>query len=180
MTSELSAATCKSHLLKIRDKSQLICSLAEEKLALALSAYDTVDRQIRRLDIDLLKNERSLYAGLRKELESSNSMESSTSSTPVPKDSDRFSPSGQLLTFWSALISLDPLVCLEYLKEHMQSNRGIQHNVQGHERPRDAKQSSPKKSSDSSVPIEHIDADPSEPKYCYCQRVSYGEVCIDK
>ena len=180
MTSESSAATSKSHLLKIRDKSQLICSLAEEKLALALSAYDTVDRQIRRLDTDLLKNERSLYAGLRKDLESSNSMEFPTSNTPVPKDSDRFSPSGQLLTFWSALVSLDPLVCLEYLKEHMQSNREMPHNVQGHERPRDAKQSSPKKSSDSSVPIEHIDADPSEPKYCYCQRVSYGEVCIDK
>ena len=105
-----------AHLMRLRDTSQQSISLAEEKLALALSAYDTVDRQIRRLDNDLLKNERSLYAGLRHELEGHDD----TLQTPVPKETDRFSPAGQLLTFWSGLVSLDPLVCLAYLQEHMQ------------------------------------------------------------
>lgn len=144
-------------LQSIRSLTNQAISSSEEKLALALSAYDTVDRQIRRLDTDLLKNERSLYAGLRRDWESGEA----APYTPVPKDTDRFSLPGQLLTFWSGLISLDPLVCLAYLNEHIQKSEGADKVAN--------------ESGGAVVPIE-MDADPSEPRYCYCQRVSYGEV----
>ena len=121
-----------------------------------LSAYDTVDRQIRRLDNDLLKNERSLYAGLRHELEGHDD----TLQTPVPKETDRFSPAGQLLTFWSGLVSLDPLVCLAYLQEHMQKQAPEPSTPPTH----------------ALVPLDTIEADPSEPRYCYCDRFSYGDI----
>ncbi|AXA52232.1 chromatin modification-related protein [Malassezia restricta] len=145
-----------AHLMRLRDTSQQSISLAEEKLALALSAYDTVDRQIRRLDNDLLKNERSLYAGLRHELEGHDD----TLQTPVPKETDRFSPAGQLLTFWSGLVSLDPLVCLAYLQEHMQKQAPEPSTPPTH----------------ALVPLDTIEADPSEPRYCYCDRFSYGDM----
>lgn len=145
-----------AHLARLRDLSQQSISLAEEKLAMALSAYDTIDRQIRRLDNDLLKNERSLYAGLRHELEGHDD----TMHTPVPRETDRFSPAGQLLTFWSGLVSLDPLVCLAYLQEHMQKQAPEPSTPDTH----------------AVVPLDAIEADPSEPRYCYCDRFSYGDM----
>ena len=122
---DVSAASSRvSQLQCIRDQTQQAVSLSEEKLALALSSYEVVDRQIHRLDMDLLKTEKSLCAGLRQEM--ADALESSSSSNrpfvPVPKDTDRFSLEGQLLTFWSGLISLDPLTCLAYLREFLQTD----------------------------------------------------------
>lgn len=155
-----------AHLRRIHSSSQSMVSIAEEKLALAGAAYDTVDRQIRRLDTDLLKTERSLHAGLRRELTNEDAGPSGTQSLPLA--SDRFSPDGQLLTFWSGLVSLDPLTCLAYLREHLATELTAlpKHKHTAHEaapppdllRPADA------------------DVDPSEPRYCYCDRVSFGEM----
>ncbi|WFD20580.1 hypothetical protein MCAP1_002827 [Malassezia caprae] len=119
----VAASSRTSQLREIRDHTQKAVSLSEEKLALALSAYEVVDRQIRRLDMDLLKTEKSLCAALRQEM--TDALQPSSSNrvhVPVPKETDRFSPEGQLLTFWSGLISLDPLTCLAYLREFLQSD----------------------------------------------------------
>ena len=161
---ETSSESSIHHLKQMQERTQRMLELSEEKLALAISTYDTVDRHIRRLDNDLLKNERSLHAGLRRELtESSDGTQ--VQQTPVPMDSDRFSPDGQLLTFWSGLISLSPLTCLAYLKEFMQKTK---------DEAMRAKRASP---AADVIRDADIDVEPSEPRYCYCNRVSYGEVC---
>jgi len=164
-----------SQLRTIRDQSQQVVSLSEEKLALALSAYDIVDRQIRRLDIDLLKTEKSLCAALRQEM--ADALDPSPSSSnrvhvPVPKETDRFSQEGQLLTFWSGLISLDPLTCLAYLREFLQSDTS--EHAGKKKRKTSEKQGETTSNFEPSGPIDY---DPSEPTYCYCDRVSFGEVC---
>ncbi|WFD28448.1 hypothetical protein MNAN1_003459 [Malassezia nana] len=161
-----------SQLLSIRDHTQQVVSLAEEKLALALSAYDLVDRQIRRLDTDLLKIEKSLCAQLRKEQMDALHPGSSSDYTPVPSEDDRISPQGQELSFWSGLISLDPLTCLGYLREHLQTNAaepvGKKRKNSAHEKEKEAPSAL--------KPPVPMDYDPSEPRYCYCDCVSYGEV----
>lgn len=161
-----------AQLAQIYAASQSAVSMGEEKLALAVAAYDTIDRHIRRLDIDLLKNERSLHAGLRKELTDDTPSEGTA---PLPLASDRFSPEGQHLTFWSGLVSLDPLTCLAYLKEHLATELAAleAQPKRGHKRTA-SQQATPDAAG--IARIAEADIDPSEPRYCYCNRVSYGEM----
>lgn len=161
-------------LSQIYTTVQNTVSMSEEKLALAVAAYDSVDRQIRRLDTDLLKNERSLHAGLRRELTEDTADSSGTA--PLPLASDRFSPEGQLLTFWSGLISLDPLTCLAYLKEHLAKDLVGEPTPARAGHKRTTPQQAPPPDTNPMARIPETEVDPSEPRYCYCDRVSYGEM----
>ena len=61
--SSTSSASGKQQLRAMRRAADASIDDAEERLALATSLYDVVDRHIRRLDADLQKNEDSLYKG---------------------------------------------------------------------------------------------------------------------
>lgn len=161
-------------LLRMQDRYAYAASVADEKVALAMSAYDTVDRHIRRLDMDLLKNERSLYAGLRSEVQGTAADDAVRHGTPVPKETDRFSQDGQLLAFWSGLVGLEPLTCLAYLREHIQAMHGMSaKNSATAAQASQTRAGSPEPAKSS---VDPADVDPSEPTYCYCDRVSFGEV----
>lgn len=167
------AAERQALLSRIYNLSQESVSIGDEKLALAVAAYDSIDRHIRRLDTDLLKNERSLHAGLRKEL-ADNTAEPTA---PLPLANDRFSPEGQLLTFWSGLVPLDTLTCLAYLKEHLATDLASeQQPVKGRHKRTASQQSTSQPESSGMARFAETEVDPSEPRYCYCDRVSYGEM----
>ncbi|WFD43593.1 hypothetical protein MPSI1_002256 [Malassezia psittaci] len=163
-------------LQRIQTLSQTTQSIAKEKIALAITAYASVDRQIRRLDSDLLKNELSLYAGIRNEL--AHPSTDGPNAIPLPQATDRFSPEGQLLQFWSGLVPLDTLTCLAYLKEHLGTDTPTNQPTKKQRRAQSTSQRDKHASHDtnSSTRFADTEIDPSEPRYCYCDRVSYGEM----
>lgn len=154
---------------------------AEERLALATSLYDVVDRHIRRLDADLQKSENSLYKGLRQEIEAEQASHGGRHSKAA-RVSDRLAPEGQLLPFWSSLVAMEPRVCLEYLKEYLvlpsdaSQAAALQASLKkpGRKSKRPAAENS--EADAEAMRVVALDVDPSEPRYCYCNGVSYGEV----
>lgn len=177
-TASTSDAAAERHdlLLRLSARAQSTVSIGDEKLALAVAAYDSVDRHIRRLDADLLKNERSLHAGLREELAGKPANDGTT--TALPLASDRFSPDGQLLTFWSGLVHLDTLTCLAYLKEHLAKEAAAAdaRPAKGRHKRTASQQSASHAEPAGMTRFAETEVDPSEPRYCYCDRVSYGEM----
>ena len=163
-------------LLRLSTRAQSTVSIGDEKLALAVAAYDSVDRHIRRLDADLLKNERSLHAGLREELAGKSAGDGTTTALPLARD--RFSPDGQLLTFWSGLVHLDTLTCLAYLKEHLgkEAAAADARPAKGRHKRTASQQSASNAEPAGMTRFAETEVDPSEPRYCYCDRVSYGEM----
>ena len=180
--SSTSSASGKQQLRAMRRAADASIDDAEERLALATSLYDVVDRHIRRLDADLQKNEDSLYKGLRQEIEAEQTSGGGRHSK-APWISDRLAPEGQLLPFWSSLVAMDPRVCLEYLKEYLviPSDASQAEALQASVKKKPGRKPKRPAGEDSAADAEAmraaaLDVDPSEPRYCYCNGVSYGEV----
>lgn len=143
---------------------------SEEKLGLAVYAYDMVDRHIRRLDGDMHKNEQCLHAGLSREIMQTYEETRSKGDRP-PRIAPRIAPEAEFHQFWSALMLTEPTKCLDYLKDYLTLSPENLLAVSESEEKRSRKR---KKHTDEKTPA--VDFDPSEPRYCYCNGVSYGEM----
>lgn len=105
---------------------------SDEKVGLAVAAYDWVDRHIRRLDSDLQKSENSLLLGLRAGTEASRGLQDALGVTQKP-DEARTHATSQLV---------DP-------SETDAASDGFMGDMA---------------------------VDPNEPRYCYCNQVSFGDM----
>lgn len=126
-----------------------------------------VDRHIRRLDADMYKNEQSLHAGLTREIMQEYEAKRTRGDKP-PRVAERISPDAEFHQFWSALMMVEPSQCLKYLKDYLTLSP---ESLLAASR---AEEKGSRKRKKEEAPV--LDYDPSEPRYCYCNGVSYGEM----
>jgi len=162
----VSAARLERQLLlqKVAISSSEAIRAAEEKVGLAVTAYDWVDRHIRRLDGDLQRSESSLLLGLRAGTEASRGVRDalgisegdnlynrkegqprweddslmSSQSTPIPPNTGRKKGAAAVNNKTNVGDS---------------SNAGLSASL-----------------------MTDMAIDPNEPKYCYCDQVSSGDM----
>lgn len=155
----------RSILKQIAESSNEAIRSAEEKVGLAATAYDWVDRHIRRLDSDLLKSENSLTMGLRPGTNESNNA-SNSNGLGKSSNGDLEMRNGNL----------------EGLMNDADGEGGG-----GGENKKKRKRPIPKNKNRGSFGNDDRDdlsilpdmpIDPNEPRYCYCDQVSFGDVSI--
>ncbi|RXK42421.1 hypothetical protein M231_00411 [Tremella mesenterica] len=116
----------------------------EEKLAVAVGAYNSVDRHIRALDSALSAQEASMILGLRADTLPSAAVEG----TPEPQPTLSAEEGGELVLGIGG-------------GRKRKKGRGKKAKVE-------------MEVSEDVAPV--IEADPSEPRYCYCNQVSHGQM----
>lgn len=130
---------------------------ADEKVGLAVTAYNWVDRHIRRLDADLQKSESSLLLGLRDGTEASRGLQDALGlGQSSEMDGEGSKASGKGTRDGSAhspALGRGPLG----LGSHLSSR-------------------APLDGASSNGFVGDMAIDPNEPKYCYCDQVSFGDM----
>lgn len=167
---------------------------AEEKVGLAVTAYEWVDRHIRRLDNDLQKSESSLLLGLRAGTEASRGVQDALGKVDGRKGRTAYLYHAQdeddsRLVALVAGDGTNPksAVCRSDTKE---TRRNREHTataaiscVRGRGRRLDPPSSREIEEPaafghgpSESLVVSDMAIDPNEPRYCYCNQVSYGDV----
>ncbi|GAA5821699.1 hypothetical protein JCM10212_004197 [Sporobolomyces blumeae] len=153
---------------------ELAMRSAEDKVNLALTLYESVDRHIQRLDTDLALYEDSLVIGLR-----SGTQPSHDAPSALPN-----SPAGPTTSLGSRAVtgSID----VEAGRGHGAADRGSDRFIEEREREKKLEWDRMKevvKESNKGQAKEVVDRatlgmpiDPNEPRYCYCNQVSYGKM----
>ncbi|OCF57536.1 hypothetical protein L486_04994 [Kwoniella mangroviensis CBS 10435] len=157
-----------AHLSEIARLSREVVRTAEEKVAVAVGAYNAIDRHIRALDSALTAQEASILLGLR------------TSTLPSNNVDGALNLAGD--TNANANVLSDPKV---------EDEEGMVLGLGGGSGARQNKRKK-KKGKKGTVIVEeepaivlgeglgqeqfNIPADPNEPRYCYCNQVSYGQM----
>ncbi|WWC93491.1 hypothetical protein V866_000326 [Kwoniella sp. B9012] len=157
-----------AHLSEIARLSREVVRTAEEKVAVAVGAYNAIDRHIRALDSALTAQEASILLGLRTSTLPSNNVDGALN---LPGDTNA-----------NANALPDP---------KMEDEEGMVLGLGGGSGARQNKRKK-KKGKKGTVLVEeepavvlgegigqeqfNIPADPNEPRYCYCNQVSYGQM----
>ncbi|WVO14406.1 hypothetical protein L204_102039 [Cryptococcus depauperatus] len=140
-----------------------ILRTSDEKLAVAIGAYNAIDRHIRALDSALTVQEASILLGLRPSTLPSNAIDAAL-------DNDEMLGSGGAKDKGSDGEGVERII-----DEELGLSTG------GGSR-RKGKKKTKAKSDQQNVEDEekeedfNIPADPNEPRYCYCNRVSFGQM----
>lgn len=136
---------------------------AEEKVGLAVTAYDWVDRHIRRLDADLQRSESSLLLGLRAGTEASRVVREALGS-------------GEAETVFSrGLITREDETTLSRQTSPISNVRSRKSDGRKKQSGADAKDQT-NDGDLSTTLLTDMAIDPNEPKYCYCDEVSSGDM----
>ncbi|WVQ68356.1 uncharacterized protein L199_006563 [Kwoniella botswanensis] len=156
-----------AHLSEIARLSREVVRTAEEKVAVAVGAYNAIDRHIRALDSALTAQEASILLGLRTSTLPSNNVDGALN---LPGDTNA-----------NANALPDTKV---------EDEEGMVLGLGGGSGARQNKRKK-KKGKKGTVTVEepavvlgegigqeqfNIPADPNEPRYCYCNQVSYGQM----
>lgn len=145
---------------------------AEEKVGLAVTAYDWVDRHIRRLDADLQKSESSLLLGLRAGTEASRGVREALGKTDEQARADvEEEASTQGGTPVAAVFDF-AAGSARRRKGRKSSNKGQRRAARN--AAKEDEEAAEEEEEAGLVPDMAID--PNEPKYCYCDQVSFGDV----
>lgn len=168
-----SRAARRALLKHIADSSTEAIRSAEEKIGLAATAYDWVDRHIRRLDSDLLKSESNLSLGLRPGTEQSNVVRDSISVSGNGKGKGK-NPSGMGLD-----VNRNGNGAEGNSLEIDFNGEGVENGIEGNKKKirRHAPKNHRIEMEEFSV-LPDMPIDPNEPRYCYCDQVSFGDVSI--
>ncbi|UZJ53190.1 hypothetical protein CBS101457_002510 [Exobasidium rhododendri] len=167
-TSELAREERQVMLRKVADASLEAIRAAEEKVGLAVTAYDWVDRHIRRLDGDLQRSESSLLLGLRAGTEASRGVRDALGIS----EGDNLYNRREGQTQWG--------------DDSVMSNQSTPLPVTLAKRKKGATKDRTIGEMDSSnlsaSLMTDMAIDPNEPKYCYCDQVSSGDMvaCDDE
>jgi hypothetical protein len=148
-------------LASIAKASSEAIRAAEEKVGLAVTAYDWVDRHIRRLDGDLQRSESSLLLGLRAGTEASRGVRDALGIS----DGDNAYTRNGAATPWEddSLISnrSTPMPASRKKGSNIANGTMIDDSSNGQL---------------SAALMADMAVDPNEPKYCYCDQVSSGDM----
>ncbi|WWD02292.1 hypothetical protein V865_000331 [Kwoniella europaea PYCC6329] len=156
-----------AHLSEIARLSREVVRTAEEKVAVAVGAYNAIDRHIRALDSALTAQEASILLGLR------------TSTLPSNNVDGALNLAGDTNANANALP--DPKVEDE---EGMVLGLGGGGARQNKRKKKKGKKGTVIVEEEPAVVLGegigqeqfNIPADPNEPRYCYCNQVSYGQM----
>lgn len=158
-----------SLLASIAQSSSESIKIAEEKVGLAVTAYDWVDRQIRRLDADLQKSENTLLLGLRAGTEASRGLQDALGiDYEKGQGAHRWDDVENLLMGRPSGNRTQSNKVTRSIEERESSSEGAgkKKSFGKNGKERDQEQST---GADMAV-------DPNEPTYCYCDEVSSGEM----
>lgn len=149
-------------LANIAKASSEAIRAAEEKVGLAVTAYDWVDRHIRRLDGDLQRSESSLLLGLRAGTEASRGVRDALGIS----DGDNAYTRNGAATPWEddSLISnrSTPMTAARKKGSNLGGNGTVIDESSNGQI--------------STALMADMAVDPNEPKYCYCDQVSSGDM----
>lgn len=153
-----------SLLASIAQASSESIKIAEEKVGLAVTAYNWIDRQIRRLDADLQKSENTLLLGLRAGTEASRGLQDALGIDYTK---------GQGAHRWDDVENL--------LMGRPSGNRSQTNEMAGVIGERESSSEGVGKKGTKEQVESHTNGgdmavDPNEPTYCYCDEVSSGEM----
>ncbi|KAM0786950.1 hypothetical protein ACM66B_002370 [Microbotryomycetes sp. NB124-2] len=139
----------------------------EDKVSLALRLYETVDRHIQRLDMDLAKCEDNLLMGLRDGTQPSHDAPSAARKSPPGPTTSRGAIALGEKDAYSTVVAEDE----EESKKSRKERKLMKKPPPGGERRKDDQQRFDHATLHGQMPI-----DPAEPLYCLCNRVSFGEM----
>ncbi|KGB76433.2 PHD-finger protein [Cryptococcus deuterogattii R265] len=151
-----------------------IVRTSDEKVAVAIGAYNAVDRHIRALDSALTAQEASILLGLRPSTLPSNAVDEALDQ----EGGTGKTGTGQVLDGRSRGQGIDDVVGEGEDGEVTLGMGGGGSRKKGKKRKGKPKQSESQGENEEVKAEEHwnIPPDPNEPRYCYCNRVSFGEM----
>lgn len=160
-----------SLLASIAHASSESIKIAEEKVGLAVTAYDWIDRQIRRLDADLQKSENTLLLGLRAGTEASRGLQDALGIDYTK---------GQGAHRWD---DVENLLMGRPSGNRSQANKMTNAAIEDREsssegvgKKRGIGNNKSKDQNEDHTTGGDMAVDPNEPTYCYCDEVSSGEM----
>nr|XP_019044785.1 hypothetical protein I302_06698 [Kwoniella bestiolae CBS 10118]OCF23715.1 hypothetical protein I302_06698 [Kwoniella bestiolae CBS 10118] len=157
-----------AHLPEIARLSREVVRTAEEKVAVAVGAYNAIDRHIRALDSALTAQEAAILLGLR------------TSTLPSTNVDDALNLAGDSGTLPNTADGAERGEGEEELVLGLGGGAGGRSRKGKKKKGKKGVVNQPEEivvSQEGVVPAEwNIPADPNEPKYCYCNQVSYGQM----
>ncbi|PWN35029.1 uncharacterized protein FA14DRAFT_114052, partial [Meira miltonrushii] len=144
--------------------------IAEEKVGLAVTAYDWIDRQIRRLDADLQKSENTLLLGLRAGTEASRGLQDALGIDYTKgQGAHRWDDVENLLMGRPSGNKSQANKTTNAIEDRESSSEGVG-------KKRGLGNSSAKEQIQDHTAGGDMAVDPNEPTYCYCDEVSSGEM----
>ncbi|KAL0247204.1 hypothetical protein I308_104239 [Cryptococcus tetragattii IND107] len=151
-----------------------IVRTSDEKVAVAIGAYNAVDRHIRALDSALTAQEASILLGLRPSTLPSNAVDEALDQ----EGGTGKTGTGQVLDGRSRGQGIGDVVGEGEDGEVTLGMGGGGSRKKGKKRKGKPKQSESQDENEEVKAEEHwnIPPDPNEPRYCYCNRVSFGEM----
>ncbi|WWC63395.1 uncharacterized protein I303_105995 [Kwoniella dejecticola CBS 10117] len=174
-----------AHLPEIARLSREVIRTAEEKVAVAVGAYNAIDRHIRALDSALTAQEASILLGLRPETLPSTNAEDALNPSPTEEGGD-----GHEAEEGEMIIGLGGMEAgggtgKRSRKKGRKGKKGMRNGVNvGKEQPHGGQVGQGQGQVAGKLPgqggvghgVEGISVDPNEPRYCYCHQVSYGQM----
>jgi hypothetical protein len=155
-------AARQSMLAGIAKASSEAIRAAEEKVGLAVTAYDWVDRHIRRLDADLQRSESSLLLGLRAGTEASRGVRDALG---ISDGDNAYNRNGTTAAWGEddSMLSSQSTPLPTGLMRKANARNGATIEDSNEEQL-------------SAALMADMAIDPNEPKYCYCDEVSSGDM----
>ncbi|GAA5869373.1 hypothetical protein JCM3774_004216 [Rhodotorula dairenensis] len=189
--SRATAAADRDKMLKVAEMATAAVRAGEDKVGLAITLYEAVDRHIQRLDADLARYEDSLVIGLRDGTVPSHDAPSAMrKSPPGPTTSlgaialgekEAYDPragggsgAGDGTTVPRSASSSSATAARSTRKKPARSAQDLEKEREWKRRKelvREERQRKKRQEEASGMPV-----DPNEPVYCYCNRVSFGEM----
>jgi inhibitor of growth protein 3 len=167
---------------------------SEEKVGLAVTAYASVDAHIRRLDADLQRSESSLLLGLRAGTEASRGVREALGMASPEEEARRAddTPQSSALELEAPEAETSPQPAAQARGRSRArggrggrgAGRGWRGGMRGSWREWKGDGAAPDAAPDGGDGddeaarglVPDMPIDPNEPKYCYCDRVSFGDV----
>ncbi|GAA5879432.1 hypothetical protein JCM1840_007038 [Sporobolomyces johnsonii] len=160
----------KERLATLGNAARSAIRAGEDKVGLAITLYEAVDRHIRRLDADLLKYEDSLVIGLRSGTLPSHDAPAATLKSPPGATTSRGAIALGEREAYDSVAGEDTKRSTR--KKQERAPEEVEKEREWKRRREMQKQErAEKKKEEEGMPI-----DPNEPTYCYCNRVSFGEM----
>ncbi|GEM10862.1 inhibitorof growth protein 4 [Rhodotorula toruloides] len=164
------SSSMRARLNKVSLLATAAVRAGEDKVGLAITLYEAIDRHIRRLDADLARYEDSLVIGLREGTQPSHDAPSAIrKSPPGPTTSLGAIALGEREaydTVGSGSDSAGRAMRKKRTAEELEKEREWKRRRELLKQER-----AQKRKAESGMPV-----DPNEPTYCYCSRVSFGEM----
>ncbi|WVR09526.1 hypothetical protein IAU60_006594 [Kwoniella sp. DSM 27419] len=149
------------HLSEIARLAREMVRTAEEKVAVAVGAYNAIDRHIRALDSALTAQEASILLGLRPETLPSANVDESLN---MAGDTGALGGYGGINGVSGDEGELAVATSASRSHKKKKGRKSIKADAEKEEEPAAFEQAY------------NIPADPNEPRYCYCNQVSFGQM----